>query len=629
MSVISKETIDKVRSQADIVQLLTPYVSLSLQGKSYQGLCPFHQEKTPSFHVYPEDKRYHCFGCGQSGDVFNFFMEMKGLSFPEAVKEVAVLENISVELPQTLQSPMSEEKKIYIHIYEKVSQLYQHILLNTEPGEVALNYLVKQRHLSLEQIKQFQLGYAPPQRNILHAYLVDLGFSSEDIINSGVVIQKENGAIYDRFTQRIMYPIWNESGQVVAFSGRLFLDQAVSDTDHKLPKYINSPESKFFKKSKLLYNYSFAKAMIKKTHKVYIFEGYMDVIASWGAGIYNVTATMGTHLSEEHIYMLSKLNADIILAYDGDHAGIQAIEKSIDLFNALNVPHSSLYIVTWPDNMDPDEYIRYYGIEAFQDLLDHHRLSPFLFRKKQAQMGKNLADSQEFLEYLELVMQALRKVDNLLEQEIYLKELSEEYDVPYSILKEELAKQGTHQEKAQFKPISDSIEKDRYMLLETPFPVDDDVSYSIDTQDLMGQKEKLLLKQENRLLFRLLEQPKRLFIVRRLDQFSFFHDPYQQIYQYMLDLYDYRNSFEFQDLLSYIKEETLKQLLLTIKDMPFDLVSNEETFIVKDLSEYLHALTDYKIHQRLLQEQNINSSVTDQEKIERYQKILELKRISK
>ena len=282
---IPQELIDEIREKANIVDIVGQYVQLKKTGKNYSGLCPFHNEKTPSFSVAEDKQFYHCFGCGRGGNVFRFLQEIDGISFPEAVAKVADFEQISIpqEYREVAASSGNSEQRQLIELHEKAQELYHHLLMNTAVGEQALAYL-HERGLDDETIAEFGIGFAPNQRQFLEQVFQNEGFDKGLYEASGLFVARDDGHFADRFYQRIMFPIRDPRGKTIAFSGRFFKTEEFPGEDQ--PKYLNSPETTLFNKRMVLFNFDKARGTIRKESTVFLFEGFMDVIAAWRSPVW-------------------------------------------------------------------------------------------------------------------------------------------------------------------------------------------------------------------------------------------------------------------------------------------------------------------------------------------------------
>lgn len=421
MQRIPQSVIEEVRQKADIVDVIGQYVQLKKAGKNYSGLCPFHQEKTPSFTVTKDKQIFKCFGCGKGGNVFTFLQELEGITFPEAVVKVAEFAHVPLEgIDLTPAAPVDTAEAHLIELHEEAAKLYQHILLNTEAGAEALEYLTK-RGLDTETIKHFQLGYAPASRTFLTRHWQKNQKDHELMRKSGLFNENQTGELSDRFSDRIMFPLTNPQGKVVGFSGRRLAD------DPEQPKYLNSPESLIFNKGRTLYHFHEARGAIRKAGYALLLEGYMDVIAAWQAGLGNGFASMGTSLTDGQIHLIEGLTSEVRFCYDGDAAGLHAIDRGIGLLKT----HSSLKatVVLVPDKMDPDEYFRKYGSEALVHLIDKQLMSPYEFKLAYLRTQFDLDRPQEKLAFLDQAIAALAAVDSLIEQDMYIRQLADEFSV--------------------------------------------------------------------------------------------------------------------------------------------------------------------------------------------------------
>lgn len=390
---VDKEQIAEIKNSVNIVEIIGEVVSLSKAGRNYIGLCPFHGEKTPSFNVVEDKQFYHCFGCGRSGDVFKFIEEYRGVTFMDAVQIVS--EKAGIAIPnqaRPYQPTLVNPNQDLYDIHQEASKFYQAILMTTKMGEEARNYL-HERGLTDEVIRHFQLGLAPAEGNYLYRNLSEK-FSEKVITDSGLFTISDAGTVFDAFQERIMFPLTDDTGRVIAFSGRLWKE--AMDGSHQA-KYKNSRSTRLFNKSFELYHLDQAKTSAKKFREMYVMEGFMDVIAAYRAGIENVVASMGTALTPEHVHHLSHFTKKVILTYDGDKAGLEATVKALDVLQDLD-----LEIVRIPDQMDPDEYIKKTSPEELASLLKDSRISKveFLMHYWKPSYIENLQAQIEFVEKL-------------------------------------------------------------------------------------------------------------------------------------------------------------------------------------------------------------------------------------
>ncbi len=390
---ISKELIDEIKASVNIVDIIGESVALTKAGRNYLGLCPFHGEKTPSFNVVEDKQFYHCFGCGKSGDVFKFVEETQGLSFTDSVQLIADKAGFQLDIaPKTQVQPQKQHPhQVLYDIHTEAMKFYHALLMTTKMGVEARAYL-HQRGLTDETIQYFQLGLALSQQNILYQAL-SKKFEEADLLNSGLFNTADNNLIYDAFQGRIIFPLSDEYGRVMAFSGRKWTPEDVANK--QVAKYKNSRGTAIFNKSYELYHLDKAKSVIKKQREVYLMEGFMDVIAAYRAGIENAVASMGTALTSEHVTHLRKHCKKVILTYDGDRAGQAATAKALEELKDFEVE-----IVSLPDGMDPDEFIQRHSEESLEQVLTKSRVSDveFLMQYLRPENPDNLQMQIEFVD---------------------------------------------------------------------------------------------------------------------------------------------------------------------------------------------------------------------------------------
>ena len=361
----AEDVIEEVRSRNDIVGVISEYVKLQRKGSSYFGLCPFHNEKSPSFSVSPDKQMYYCFGCGAGGNVFTFIQEYENYSFPEAMKFLA--ERAGITLPEkeySQEERRAQDLRTRILNVNKMAAKYYYYQLRTENGRQAMEYL-KNRCLSDETIRSFGLGYSNKYSNDLYLYLKKQGVSDELLRESGLMNVDERNGMYDKFWNRVIFPIMDVNNRVIGFGGRVMGDGK--------PKYLNSPETAVFDKSRNLYGLNVARTARKKS--MLVCEGYMDVISMHQAGFKNSVASLGTALTTQHASLLKRYTDEVILTYDSDGAGIKAALRAIPMLKAAGISTRVLHMNPYKD---PDEFIKTLGPEAFQERMDQAENS-FLF----------------------------------------------------------------------------------------------------------------------------------------------------------------------------------------------------------------------------------------------------------
>jgi DNA primase len=427
------DNINEIRNSIDIVDVISKYVPLAPHGKNFLGVCPFHDDHSPSMSVSKEKQIYKCFSCGAAGNVFDFVMDYENVSFPEALKIISDITGISIKGINIKSSNRDINKNLY-DIYDVSSKLYINNL-NTSYGVSAKEYL-HNRGISDELIREFDIGLSLKERDLLTRFLVKKSFPEKDMLDSGLIVRNDYG-FSDIYINRIMFPLYDVSGKIVGYSGRIYTDEDIAryKNNHEIPKYINTRETAIFKKGEMLYNYHRAKESCRKKNVVIITEGFMDVIRLHSVGITNVVAVMGTAFTKEHIKLIRKLARDVILCFDGDEAGAHATLSCIDLLQEYNITPK---IVRLEENLDPDEYILKYGKDKFNDKLENP-INVMDFKLSYLKNNKDLTSSVDAASYVNSVIDALRKIDDETLVEISLKKLSEESKLDIDFLRDRLS----------------------------------------------------------------------------------------------------------------------------------------------------------------------------------------------
>lgn len=430
MPKIPQEKIDEIRQSVDIVDVIGQYVPLTRKGSNYRGLCPFHDDNDPSLTVSPRRQIYRCFACGQGGNVFTFLQEYLHIPFMEALKQVAELGGVDVrayDLSSRVET-INVKLKPYYDMHEEAEKIYAYYL-NTKPATLARDYLA-QRGFNEEIIETFKIGYAPA-KSILFDAFTRLNYQEIDMVKSGLVL--ESRTHQDRFVDRIMFPIEDESGRVIGFSGRIYRQGAQE------AKYVNSPESEIFIKGRTLYNYHRCKEAVKKEGFVYINEGFMDVIAMYRASHPNAIALMGTALTNAHMTMLKRLTRHVVLCLDGDAAGENATMKSASI---LGEHGFIVEIIRLPDGHDPDEIYSSQGKGALDALLKQ-RMSPVEFMMDYQSRRYDLNNYQDRKTFMLALCGEIAKVDDEIDRQNYIEQLSKLSGFSETIIKGQLQAQ-TH-----------------------------------------------------------------------------------------------------------------------------------------------------------------------------------------
>nr|WP_294528606.1 DNA primase [uncultured Blautia sp.] len=421
----SDDIIEEVRMKNDIVDVVSQYVKLTRRGSSYFGLCPFHNEKTPSFSVTPSKQMYYCFGCGAGGNVFNFVMEYENYSFGEALSQLA--DRAGVKLPKIEYSSEAREKakqrEILLEINRQAAQ-YFYYQLRRESGQIGYRYLTG-RGLSDETIRKFGLGYSDKFSDDLYKFLKAKGYSDDQLRDSGLFNVDERHGMYDKFWNRVIFPIMDVNNRVIGFGGRVMGDGK--------PKYLNSPETKIFDKSRNLYGLNVART----SRKPYLIlcEGYMDVISMHQAGFTNAVASLGTALTSGHASLLKRYTQEVLLLYDSDEAGVKAALRAIPILREAGI---NSRVVDLKPHKDPDEFIKTEGAEAFQQRLDQARDS-FMFRVTVSERDFPMEEPQGQNRFFERCARLLLELSDELERNLYIEAIVRQYH-RYGISVEDLRK---------------------------------------------------------------------------------------------------------------------------------------------------------------------------------------------
>ena len=413
MNRYSDEIIDEVRQSNDVVDIISQYVHLTRKGRNYFGLCPFHNEKSPSFSVSPDRQIFHCFGCGVGGNVYTFLMKIEGITFKEAVETLA--EKANIQLPTLENSADSSKEELKAKVY-KVNQFtadFYHQNLYKPTAKMAQEY-VKKRKLNQETLEAYKIGFSG-KFDELYKALKQQGFGEKEILESGLVNKNDNGTYIDRYRNRLMFPICDARGKVIAFGGRVL--------DDSKPKYINSPENVVYSKGRHLFGLNVAKKDAAK--RLIIVEGYMDVISLHQRGITNVVGALGTALTEQQGWLLRKSTEQVILGFDADGAGQTAVARSMEILQNMGCDMRVLQI---EGAKDPDEYIVKFGEGRFKLAVDN-AISLVEFKVKNLKKDINLENTADKIKFLNEIAKILSKVANTIEREIYIEKIAKGYNI--------------------------------------------------------------------------------------------------------------------------------------------------------------------------------------------------------
>ncbi|MCX4303332.1 MAG: DNA primase [Clostridia bacterium] len=424
----SNELKEEIRAANDIVDVISQYVTLKRSGRNYFGICPFHREKSPSFSVSPDRQYFHCFGCHKGGDVFTFISEIEKLSFKETIEFLA--ERGHVTLPIEQDEGFNEKQYLKDRMYKVnlETTLFFHERLYQPLAKIAQNY-VKERKLDNNTLKAFKIGYSG-EYNELYKHLKSQGFKDNEILATGLVNKNDRGEFIDRFRKRLMFPIMSVNGKVVAFGGRRL------DNNEKSAKYINSNENLVYSKKQHLFALNLAKQTNSK--QIILVEGYMDAISLYQRGIQNVVASLGTALTEEQGRLLRKYSEQVLMSYDSDGAGQEAIMRGLEI---LGTQGCDARVIQMEGAKDPDEYVIKYGSERF-NLLAKNAISLVEFKVKMLKSNYNLENATDKVRFLKEITKILSQVENKIEQEIYIDKISKQYVISKEAIYAEVNKQA-------------------------------------------------------------------------------------------------------------------------------------------------------------------------------------------
>ncbi len=412
-----------ISDRLDLVDIVSETVQLKRKGNRFWGLCPFHQEKTPSFSVTPGKNMFYCFGCHSGGDLFSFVMKRDGLEFREAVESLAARAGVTI---RTLNPAVSDKRKQAVEMNQAAARYYHQMLMEGRAA-AAMKYL-QERGIESETLEKFQLGFAPDQWNALGDYLLQKGFSPQQLKQSGLIKRSESrDSFYDIFRKRIMFPIYHYNGDIIGFGGRIM--------DEGVPKYLNTPETEVFSKRNTLYGLYQGKEALRRLNRAYLVEGYMDCIKLHQAGIYNTVATLGTALTQDQARLIRRYCEEVVLLYDGDEAGQR---ESLRASEVLASEGTRVFVVTLPGEQDPDEFIQGIGKEEFERYIQNNKVSHIEFkinRYVDVEKGLELDDKVRILAQLKPDIQGLTSE---LERDYYIRILAQKLQTEESLVRREV-----------------------------------------------------------------------------------------------------------------------------------------------------------------------------------------------
>ncbi len=565
------ELIDEIKARNDIVDIISNYIQVKSKGSSHKALCPFHNEKTPSFVINRDKQIFKCFGCGESGDVIGFVMRMENLDFVEAIKLLAQNSNISLEQYDTSDTMKREmvEKHALFELNKKAAVYFYNNL--TKQANPALDYL-KRRGLTAKTIKSFGLGYAPNNWHDLMHHFLNAGYSIDDLIKCGLVTKdNEKKKQYDRFRNRIMFPIFDVRGNVIGFGGRVLNDA--------LPKYLNSPETSIFNKSNTLYGLNFARRHINDGRLILV-EGYMDVIVLHQYGYHNCVAALGTSFTKGHLQLLQKYASEVIICFDGDAAGEKATQRATELLQDTRI---NVKVLVLEDNMDPDDFIKQKGKFAFEEQLKA-AISLIEYKIQTAKNKWPLNTSEGKIQFIKAVVSIIKEIKSPVEREVYVQKIEKDFGVSKNVLLMEIyGKDGKQPVEKNQKYTSKNIRDNKY----------------IEAVPLVEQKGHIIA--ERQLIKFLLTNPDMIAkIEEKIEPEDFLIGSYRALVEYIFS--NYRIASIEPDHIS-VELPQLKESIKDILDTDIEFID-----IAKTLEKYIINLKRYKLlyEQKELQQQQMS-----------------------
>ena len=576
---VDKRLIEEIKNNTNIVEIIGEVISLQKSGRNFLGLCPFHGEKTPSFNVVEDKQFYHCFGCGRSGDVFKFIEEYQQVTFADAVRILAERLGIQMAAPvQASVQPRSPHQNLY-DMHKKAARFYHAILMTTKMGEEARNYLYK-RGLTDDVLKHFMIGLAPAERSYLYQRLAD-DYSEKDLLDSGLFYLSESNQFFDTFHNRIMFPLSNDQGKVIAFSGRVW-----QEADSQTGKYKNSRATAIFNKSYELYHLERVKKGSGKAPEIYLMEGFMDVIAAYRAGIENAVASMGTALTSEHVEHLKRFTKKVIVTYDGDKAGQVATAKALDELKDIPVQ-----VVQIPDAMDPDEYLQKNSPQDLAYLLTNTRISPveFYIHHFRPENSENL---QAQIEFIEKIAPLIAKEPSITAQNSYIHILTDhlpsfDYQQVEHIVNESRVRQRKEKVKETYSP--------------SP------VTMSV-TKQLTA-----VMRAEAHILYRMMEHPLVLNDYRLREDFIFETPEFQTLYGLLID----NGSISSEDLAHQTREVESAWYQVLALDLPPEMSPHELAEVEESRKRALLNQENLQIKKKVQEASHVGDTDTALEELER------------
>ena len=569
---IDNNTLNEIRNNLDIVEVISNYLPLTSKGKNYFGVCPFHDDHSPSMSVSKEKQIYTCFSCGATGNVFKFIQDYENISFLEAVKKCADMASISINVGQA--KKVNKHQDLY-DIYELSQKFYQNNI-NTELGKKAKDYL-HSRNLDDGVIKEFGIGLSLNEKDMLAKLLKSKKYDDKTLIRSGLV-NENNYLLNDVYRNRIMFPLYDLNGKVIGYNGRVYNGETEN-------KYVNSKETDIFKKRELLYNYHRAKDECRKKKSVIIMEGPMDIIRAYTVGVTNCVATLGTAFGKEQALLIRKLSSNVILCFDGDDAGLKATKGAIEELTKIGIEPK---IVRLENNSDPDDYIIKNGKDAFKSKIDNP-MNIMEFKESLLKKEYNLKNTKELATYINTMIDEINKIDDEILREVSINKLSKETEVDIELLKSKLIKK---------EPIKIEIKKKETMRL-----------------------NKYQKSERNLIYYMLIDKAVIKMYEKKITHMQV--DKYRHLAFQIDQFYKTNGYIDTADLITYLESDI--ESIKTIGEITSLELSDEINY--EEIEDYLDNIREYnEKEQSKIYKEKLKKEVDIKKKIELANKALEIKR---
>ena len=554
MNTLTQEKISEIRNSVNIVDIISSYIPLTPKGKNFFGVCPFHDDTNPSMSVSPAKQIYKCFSCGATGNVFKFIMDYENIPFLEAVKKVADIGGVSVNIGKIKKKQNHTE----LHKIYDLSLKFYINNLNTKNGKEAKEYL-KGRNINEDIIKEFQIGLALKQGAL--SKILTTKFDPNEVLKSGLVGQNERG-YYDLFYDRIMFPLYDLEGNPVAYSGRIYNKVDTS-------KYFNTRETEIFKKGNLIYNYHRAKDIARKKNQIIVMEGFMDVIRAYTVGIQNTIAMMGTAVTETQAQLIKRMAKEIILCFDGDEAGAKATMSCANELIKIGVTPK---IIRLEENLDPDEYIQKYGKDAFQRKIDNP-ISVMDFKLSYLKQGKDLTSPVDQAKYISEIINELNNIEDDILKDLTIKKITSEMNIDEDLIRKHLEKKPKPQKP---KKTENKITTDKYDLAESAL-----IYYMLKSSEVITMYNNKVTYIPNK--------------------------EYRQLAREISNFYKKFGFINEADFIDYI--ECDEELMNTISNI--NKKHTKDTYTNSEIEDYISVIKDYNVKEEIKRLTNKMKNLTD------------------